>query len=114
MSMFWDLLFWGTDEHPARHPQMHNPLPRDLPIAGKLWLKIKHDMLAHAAHLGDARSRERRGNLLGTGFQRLAMLTQPHRIDHIAANALVETARNGFDLGKLGHRESVKDNRVIG
>src|SRR5438270_2807724 len=112
--MFWDLLFWGTDEHATRHPQMHNPLPRYLPSAGRLWRKIKHNMLAHTAHSGDAGRGKRRCNLLRRRFQRLAVLTQPHRIDDIAANTLVETARNGFDLGKLGHRESVKDNRVIG
>src|SRR5947209_13248155 len=112
MSMLCYFLVRRTDKHPAGHSQMYDPLPRLFPIAGGFWLKNKHDMLPHAAHLGDARGGECVGDLFSFRLQRLRMLAKPDRVDHISSNAPIQSSGNGFDFRKLRHRESVKD-RVI-
>src|SRR5689334_12171890 len=103
MRVFGSLFLRRADEHASSHPEMNDPLSRSYAILGGFGLEIKNDMLAYAPNLDDACACERSGNFFRRRFERFPMLPQPHRLDYIATNSLIEPTRDGFDLGKLGH-----------
>src|SRR3954465_6345664 len=85
----------SRDQHLPGHTEMHYPL------AG--WRKVYYDVFANALHLVDARTLEYLRDLLRRGFQRLGLGADPHGFDHVAGNALIEAAGDGFDFGEFGH-----------
>jgi len=84
-----------------------------LASAGAIAAEIDHDVLAHAAHAIDPRAFQRARNLLRRRLQQIALVADPHRLDDVAGNLPVQTARRGLDLGKLGHLFSLRQPRPV-
>ena len=68
--------------------------------------QIENNVLAGTSHAGDFSGLECGGDLIGGGFKRLRFRSQPDGLNYVAGNALVQTARDGFDFGEFGHKEN--------
>ena len=86
---------------------MHNPLAGGLRLTfaiARSAFQVEDNVLADAANFVDARALQNGRDFLCRRFQRLGFFAQPDGLDHVAGDALVQSARYGFDLGKLRHK----------
>src|SRR5581483_9456798 len=104
VRVLFDGVRWLADQQPPGHAEMHDPLRRPGRAVGRF--EVDDDVLAHAAHRSDALAGERARDLLRGRLERLAALADPDRLDRLADDAPGEAARDGFDFGKLRHKDS--------
>ncbi len=100
--------------HAPGHAKMHDPLSVLLRFAFALArgaFQIEDNVLAYTANLGDARVLKHGCNFLGRRLQRLRLFAQPDGFDPVSGHAFIESARDGFNFGKLRHKGSEPDQR---
>ncbi len=109
MGVPGNLNFGGSDLHPPGHAQVDNPLAMfGLPATlASGPLQIEHDVLADAANLHNTGMFQHASNLVGRGFKRLGLLTQPNRLDGVARYPHVQSACNCFYFRQFGHEKTV-------
>jgi hypothetical protein len=87
---------------------VHNPLPikgsRPSRHVSSGTLQIENDVLAHAPYLHDSAVLQNGRDFRGRRFQGLRFFSQPDRLNHVPSDPLIESASNGFDFRKFGHK----------
>ncbi len=92
------------DEQASGHAEVDEELRGRLPGARE----VEDDRLAHAAHAVDRRAGERLRDLFLRGLEGLGLAAGPDAHDALPANARIHAIGDGFDLGKLGHGDSMR------
>src|SRR5882762_97300 len=126
VGMLDDLSVRFTQQHATRHAKVDDPLGVGTPgrlecsafrrrrprragstrhLLQTITFQFEDNVLAHAPHPGDAGVFQSRRDLRRRRLHSLRLRTQPHRLNGIAGHALVQSTRDGFDFGKLGHGE---------
>src|SRR6516162_8620651 len=85
---------------------MHDPLtaPGRRSALESIALQVENDVPPHAPDSHNARLFEDGQDVLRRRLQRLGLLAQPNRLDDIAGDTLVQSARNGFYFREFRHR----------
>uniref|UniRef100_E6QLD8 Uncharacterized protein n=1 Tax=mine drainage metagenome TaxID=410659 RepID=E6QLD8_9ZZZZ len=101
MGVVGDGRVGGGDKQASGHAEVDDPLCVFVGVPGK----VADDVFPDAVDALDDAVFKAGGLFAGGGLHWLGVRAEPYLDDLLAVDAVVDSARDGFDLGQLGHGE---------